>query len=81
MEIIVKLAVHGLVHCDYNEFNLMVVSSPRFDLPSRENMLRAKRRAAEHSSALLSGAYRYAQLRPSSGSVHLTSPYTSTYDA
>lgn len=33
--IIVRLAEHGLIHCDFNEFNIMVcASSFHFNIPS-----------------------------------------------
>lgn len=28
MGLVVKLAEHGLIHCDFNEFNLLVSASP-----------------------------------------------------
>ena len=32
MELAVKLAEHGLIHCDFNEYNLMVDDSDRITM-------------------------------------------------
>ncbi|CAN3363148.1 serine/threonine-protein kinase Rio2p [Diutina catenulata] len=33
MKFIVKLANHGLIHCDFNEFNLIILNNPQPDEP------------------------------------------------
>jgi RIO-like serine/threonine protein kinase len=39
MDLIIRLAQHGLIHCDFNEFNLLVHRADGSDTEVRQSLL------------------------------------------